>query len=61
MQLRFGAMFPIPDRGLGDADDLRNFSLEETKIHSFLADVFTDCDGEFRITGKMLFFEGNLN
>ena len=61
MQFRFGAMFPVPDRRFSDSDDLGDFSLEETKIHSFLADVFTDCDGEFGITGKLLFFEGNLN
>ena len=54
-------MFPVPDRRFSDSDDLGDFSLEETKIHSFLADVFTDCDGEFGITGKLLFFEGNLN
>jgi len=54
-------MFPIPDRGFGDADDLRDFSLEETEIHSFLADVFTDGDGKFWISGKLLFFERNLN
>gem|GEM_PF-5060511 len=54
-------MFPVPDRGFGDADDLGDFFLEETKIHSFLADVLTNCDGEFGITGNMLFFEGNLN
>jgi hypothetical protein len=54
-------MFPVPDRGLGDADDLCDFSLEEAKIHSLLADVFTDCDWKFGITGKLLFFEGNLN
>ena len=61
MQFRFGAMFPVPDRGFGDAEDVRDFSLEEAEIHSFLADVFTDCDGKFWITGKLLFFEGNLN
>ena len=61
MQFWFGAMFPVPDRGFGDADDLRDFSLEETEIHSFLADVVADCDGEFGITGKLLFFEGNVN
>ena len=61
MQFWFGAMFPVPDRGFGDADDLCDFSLEESEIHSFLADVFTDCNGEFGITGKLLFFEGNLN
>jgi hypothetical protein len=54
-------MFPVPDRGFGDADDLGYFSLEEAEIHAFLADVFTDGDGEFWITGKRLFFEGNLN
>ncbi|MDD5104315.1 MAG: hypothetical protein PHC49_01755 [Desulfuromonadaceae bacterium] len=49
-------MFPVPDGGLGDSDDLRDFSLEETEVHSSLADVVTDCDGEFGITGKLLFF-----
>ena len=61
MQFWFDTVFPVPDRGLGDADNFCNFSLEETEIHSFLADVFTDGDGEFGITGKLLFFEGNLN
>jgi hypothetical protein len=54
-------MFPVPDRGFGDADDLGYFSLEETEIHSFLADVFTDCDGKFGITRKLLFYERNVN
>ncbi len=61
MQFWFGAMLPVPDRGFGDADDLCYFSLEETEIHPFLADVFTNCDWEFGITGNRLFFEGNLN
>ncbi len=61
MQFWFGAMFPVPDRGLSNADDLGYFSLEESEIHAFLADVFTDCDGKFGITGKLLFFERNLN
>ena len=57
----FNSVLPIPDRGFGDADDLGYFSLEETEVHSFLADMFTDGDGKFGITGKLLFFEGNLN
>ena len=61
MQFWIGAMFPVPDRGFGDANDLGDFSLEETEIHSFLADVFADGNGEFWITGKMLFFEGNVD
>ena len=61
MQFRFGAMFPVPDRRFSDSDDLCNFSLEEAEVHSFLPDVFTDCDGKFGISGKLLFFERNLN
>jgi len=54
-------MFPIPDRRFSNADDFCDFSLEEAKINSFLTDVFTDCNGEFGITGKLLFFKGNVN
>jgi len=54
-------MFPVPDRGLGDSDDVCDFSLEETEIHTLLTDVLTNCDGKFGITGKLLFFERNLN
>ena len=61
MQFWFGAMFPVPDRGFSDSDDLGDFSLEETEVHASFADVFTDGDGKFGITGKLLFFEGNLN
>lgn len=46
LQFWFGAMLPVPDRGLGDAGDLSDLPLEETEIHSFLADVVTNCDGE---------------
>jgi hypothetical protein len=41
--------------------DVSATSLEETEIHSFLADVFTDGDGNFGTTGKLLFFEWNVN
>jgi hypothetical protein len=54
-------MLPVPDRGLGDADDHVYFSQEMAEIHSFLADVVTDCVGVFGITGKLLFFEGNVD
>jgi len=61
LQFWFCAMFPIPDRRFSNADDFRDFSLEETEVHAFFADVFTNCDGEFWITGKLLFFEGNVD
>jgi hypothetical protein len=54
-------MFPVPDRGFGDADDLSDFSLEEAEVHSCLADVFADGDGKFWITGKLLFWKENFN
>jgi hypothetical protein len=41
-----------------DSDDFGYFPLEEAEIHSFLPDVFTDCDEEFEITGKLLFLRG---
>jgi len=54
-------LFPVPDRGLVDADDFGDFSLEETEVHSSFADVVNYCDGKFGITWKRLIFERNVN
>ena len=55
------SVFPIPDRRLSNADDFRDFSLEEAEIHAAFADVVTDCDWKFGITGKLLFFKGKMD
>jgi len=55
VKFRFGAMLPVPDGRLDDNDDLSDFSLEEAGIHSFLAEVFADCDGNSGQSGKCCF------
>ena len=61
MQFWFGAMFPVPDRGLSDSDDLCDFSLEQTEIHAPFADVVTDGLGIGGVAGERLLFEGNFD
>jgi hypothetical protein len=54
-------MLPVPDRGLGNADDVGDFSLEETEVHPPFADVVTDGDGIDGIAENWSFFKGNMN
>ena len=61
MQFRLDSVFPIPDRRLSNADDFCDFSLEETEVHAFLADVVADGDEMYEITGKWLFFKGKMD
>ena len=35
--------------------------LNEAGVGGIASSLFTYCDGKFGITGKLLFFEGNLN
>jgi hypothetical protein len=52
LQFWFNTVFPVVYGRYGDADDLGNFSLEESEIHSFLANVVTDCVWTLWITGN---------
>lgn len=52
-------MLPVPDGGLGDADELGDLPLKQTKVHSFLADVLADGDGMLVIPDKWLFLQGD--
>lgn len=59
MQFRLDAVLPVPDGGLGDADDLGDLPLEETEIHASPADVLADRERMFGVTGNWLFLQGN--
>ena len=54
-------MLPVPDRGLGNADDVGDFSLEEAKIHSPFADVIADGVGIGGVAGEGLFIKGKID
>jgi len=55
LQFWFDAVLPVPDRRFSDSDDLGDFSLEETEVHSFLTDMVTDGHGIGGIAREGLF------
>ena len=61
MQFGLDAMLPVPDGGLGYANDLGDIPLKETKVHSFFSYVLTNGGGMFGVAGKCLFSQGNAD